>query len=233
MGLLKKLFGKSDDGVGKTKHMDASDWAAIMQELTAFRNLPPDTIAEMCAQMEVIPVKEGTVLIRQGDEGDYYYIIAAGMAKVTRGAVMLAKLEAGSRVGEEALITNAKRNATVTMITDGTVMRLSKTHFNAFLKEPQLVWLSQWEAQAKVDKGARWLDVRPAEDFRRGALSGAISIPMIDLRRRLRELNGATFYVCYCETGRESAAAAFLLKQYGGQTAVLRGGLRRYEGPKG
>ncbi len=48
----------------------------------------------------------------------------------------------GDAFGEEALLSDAKRNANVTMETNGALMRLSKDDFNELLKEPMLSWLT-------------------------------------------------------------------------------------------
>ena len=74
-------------------------------------------------------------MIRQGDEGDYFYIIREGTCSVTRLAsgnawdVPLAELSTGDCFGEDALVSDGTRNATVTMLTDGVLMRLSKQQF--------------------------------------------------------------------------------------------------------
>ena len=110
------------------------------------------------------------------------------------------------------------------------VMRLSKADFSQFLKEPRLAWVSPLEAYNAVQQGARWLDVRPPAEFKRGCLPNALSLPVQELRERAETLDKGVTYICYCQTGRVSASAAFLLGQYGFSVAVLRGGLRHLPG---
>ena len=62
--------------------------------------------------------------------------------------------------GEEALLSDAKRNANIIMATNGTLMRLSKEDFNELLKEPMLTWVTREEGDELVKNGAVWLDVR-------------------------------------------------------------------------
>ena len=69
-------------------------------------------------------MKAGQAVIRQGDPGDYYYVMREGRANVSRKAesgkvVMLGELGAGQGFGEEALLAGAPRNATVVMLTPG------------------------------------------------------------------------------------------------------------------
>jgi len=89
----------------------------------AFAQLPPAHIEELLGRFKRIEAKSGEVIIREGAEGDYYYVVESGKARVERmigGVLMLlADLKSGDAFGEEALVSEAKRNATVTMRTDG------------------------------------------------------------------------------------------------------------------
>ncbi len=190
-----------------------------------FRAVPPANLRHLLERIEPVPVRAGDVIVRQGERGDYYYLIDSGRARVTR-TIELARLGEGAGFGEEALISEGRRNATVTMETDGVLLRLSKRDFDHLLKEPVLHWIEPDEARRRVNAGARWLDVRHAKEFHRFHLPGAVSLPLHELRLRLDELDPATHYVCYCRTGRRSSAAAFLLMQRGFGVSVLRGGLQ-------
>jgi rhodanese-related sulfurtransferase len=200
-------------------------WIRKMRHIMAFKNMPPANIKALLEKMETIMVKEGDVVVKQGDEGDYYYVLTEGEAVVTR-MVELASLTPGASFGEEALVSANKRNASVTMRTNGMLMRLSKQNFNALLKEPLLERVSPDEARARVNKGSVWLDVRHAKEFAYARLPKAINIPLHEVRLRLDELDKDKTYVCYCSTGRRSSAAAFLLVQNGFKACVLNGGVK-------
>lgn len=201
------------------------DWVARMRHIMALKNLPPANVKALLGRMERISVKAGEVVVQQGRPGDYYYVLTEGKARVTR-TVDLAELQAGATFGEEALIADALRNATVTMASDGTLMRLSKEDFNELLREPLIHWLAPDEARQLNEQGAVWLDVRHANEYLHQHLSGACNLPLHELRARLGELDRNKHYICYCKTGRRSSAAAFLLSQRGFQASVLRGGLQ-------
>ena len=104
-------------------------------------------------------------------------------------------------------------------------MRLSKDGFNDYIKEPILTWFSPKEAQAKVAGGAKWIDVRPEKEAKE-RLHGAMPIPLANIRQRASELDKSALYICYCQNGRMSSTAAFLLSQQGFNVGVLRGGLQ-------
>ena len=200
-------------------------WIRKMRHIMAFKSMPPANIKQLLGRMESVPVYKGDTIVTQGEVGDYYYVLTEGEAKVTR-TVELATLEPGRSFGEEALLSGSKRNASVTMLTDGVVMRLSMTDFNELLKEPLLARVSPDEARLRVAKGAQWLDVRHAKEYHHSHLPKAINIPLHELRLRMDELDKNIPYICYCGTGRRSSAAAFLLVQKGFQACVLNGGVQ-------
>ncbi|MGE0383803.1 MAG: cyclic nucleotide-binding domain-containing protein [Gammaproteobacteria bacterium] len=207
-----------------------SDWMTRILQSQAFQQVPPANIQAMFMRMQELPVRTGEVIIRQGDDGDSYYIIKSGKAKVTRASktgadLMLAQLSDGDAFGEEALLSEAKRNATITMVTDGVLMKLSKEDFNALLKEPMLSWVTWDDAEKRVREGAAWLDVRLESEHANSGLPGSINIPLFMLRLKADSLPNNPPYIIYCDTGRRSSAAAFLLGERGFQVYVLKGGL--------
>jgi len=194
-----------------------------------FAHLPPANIGKLLNRVEAIAVWEKDVIVREGEEGDYYFLIESGRAQVTRrvgGAdLLLAELKAGDVFGEEALVSDAKRNATVTMKSNGVLLRIKKQDFLELMKEPLLHRISFAEAKEKVKQGAVWLDVRHPPEYRYDKLPGAINVPLNDIRNAIGVLNKATPYIAYCQSGRRSAAAAFILAQSGYDVYVLENGL--------
>lgn len=208
-----------------------SQAAGKMNQSTTFRNLPPANIEELFQRMETLAVSKGDTIIRQGDPGDYYYILDSGAARVTRRMspdgpeVELAVIGEGGSFGEEALISDNPRNASITMIEDGQVRRLAKSDFIELLQEPLLDWVDLDAAFEALGEEAQFLDVRVKSEFNEGHLPNAIDIPLFELRQRYPELDPDTHYICYCSTGRRSSAGAFLLVQNGFRASVLKDGL--------
>lgn len=214
---------------------DDSDWMTRILQSRAFLQIPAANIQAMFMRMQEVPVRAGEVVIRQGDDGDFYYIIKTGRAKVTRASktgaeLVLATLKDGDAFGEEALLSEAKRNATITMDSDGVLMRLSKDDFNALLKEPMMSWVSKEEALEKIDRGALWLDVRLESEHANTGIPNSVNIPLFMLRLRADSLDPGVPYIVYCDTGRRSSAAAFLLSERGFHAYVLKGGLIGQQG---
>jgi rhodanese-related sulfurtransferase len=195
-----------------------------------FAQLPSARIDELLRRFERIAVARGETVIREGDEGDFYYVIESGRFHVGRlvgGAdVVLAELKAGEAFGEEALVSEAKRNATVTALTDGQLLRLNRSHFNELLREPLLRRIGLDEASAKIRRGALWLDVRYPSEYQYDKLPGAINVPLAEVRNMFAVLDRTKEYIAYCQSGRRSAAAAFLFAQRGFKVWLLEGGLK-------
>ena len=195
-----------------------------------FASLPPANIELLLACFQRQSVSSGEEIVKQHERGDYYYVIESGRATVTReiaGArIELAQLHAGDVFGEEALIAEMPRNATVTMKTEGELLRLDGSDFVRLLREPLLHRIEADEAVARADAGAVWVDVRFPAEFRHDGLPGAVNLPLNELREALPNLAKDKDYVVYCKTGRRSSAAAFLLSQKGLHAFLLSGGMK-------
>ncbi len=207
------------------------DWMTKMLKSELFSHIPATNIQNMIMRMKEVRVKKGTTIINQDDPGDCYYIIKKGQCVVSRQTskdskpVLIAELRDGDSFGEEALLSESRRNATVTMITNGSLMRLAKEDFVELLQEVLVNKVSFRDACALVDEGAKWLDVQlPGESARR-TLPGSINIPLQGLRNSKDKLDSNTSYVVFCADGSQSASAVFLLGQYGYDAVLLHGGL--------
>lgn len=196
----------------------------------AFSRLPSASIDGLFQRLTSVAVKAGQVIVRQGDEGDFYYLIESGRAIVTRSSnlggppAVIARLSDGDAFGEEAPVSDNRRNATVTMETDGILLRLSKQDFIELLKEPLLNSVSLEAAEQMVVEGAQWIDVRLPSEFDYDHLPSALNLPLYEIREALSSLDKGQRYITYCRTGRRSSAAAFLMSQLGFNVYMLDGG---------
>lgn len=213
------------------KEDDDNDWMTQMLRSEIFHRIPAQNIQAVFMRMEAVTFKAGENVINQGEDGDYYYFIRKGRCVVnhtsakTGKVIKLAELGAGQGFGEEALISGGKRNATVTMLTDGSLMRLAKEHFDQLLKAPVLQSLTFEQAKEAVKNGAVWLDVRLESEHKHVAIPGSLNIPLYMLRIKAATLDKSKNYIVYCDTGRRSSSAAYLLSERGLNAGVLNGGL--------
>jgi CRP-like cAMP-binding protein len=209
----------------------SDDWMTTLLQTKAFHRIPPANIQAIFMRMQRLEAKTGDVIIKQGDDGDYFYVIVKGKCVVTRetplnkAGIKLAELGMGDTFGEEALIADAKRNANITMLTDGALMRLAKDDFRKLLNEPMLQWVEFEQAKNLVANGGKWLDVRLPSEFENVHLDDALNLPLYFLRLKLKTLDPKLHYIAVCDTGRRSSAAAYILAERDLNVSVLKGGM--------
>lgn len=211
---------------------DEDDWMSQILNAKAFHRVPPANIQAIFMKMEMVDYNAGDVVIQQGDTGDYFYIIKSGRALVTRPSpanpkgAKLAELHPGDNFGEEALLSDAKRNATITMLSKGQLVRLSKNDFISLLNEPSLKKVSYEQAKQQVASGtAAFLDVRLPQEYAAAHISNSENLPFMFMRMKMKNLDSSKQYILYCDTERRSSAAAFILNDNNFDAAILTDGI--------
>lgn len=206
-----------------------SDWMEALLSSDLFAQVPPANIQQLFTKFQEQEVHLGDVIIKEGDDGDSFYVIKEGRALVTRGAgsnqKTLAAIKNGACFGEDALIGETKRNATITMTTDGTVMALDKVSFIKLLKEPVIQQLTEAQYEKMVEEaeeGVVLIDVRLPLEFKHDHLAHARNIPLPELRKEIRDLEKVFTYVITCDGGRRSEIGAYLLNEAGLRALVLK-----------
>jgi len=208
---------------------DQNDWMTCFLQSKVFLRLPAQNIQALMMRLEEVKVKAGQVVIRQGDDDGYYYIIKSGRCRVSRKhspkdkELELAILNVGEGFGEEAIITHNRRGASVTMLENGSLMRLSRNDFNRLLVEPLIGTVNYMDVAN--DPRSVFLDVRNYEDHARDGIAGSKNITVPELRLKIDSLDRSKQYVVCSNTGSRAAAAAFLLCQQGVDAVLLRYGL--------
>ncbi|MFK7955245.1 MAG: cyclic nucleotide-binding domain-containing protein [Lysobacterales bacterium] len=208
---------------------ESARWVFKMLNSRALLRLPAGNIERMFERFELITVMPDRLVITEGGQGDYFYVIRSGEFQVTKTTdgqdKVVATLSEGDSFGEDALTSNEPRNANVKAKTAGQLMRLGKADFSELLKHPVVDWVSPGQASALVSGGGSLLDVRMKEEHQQRSLSGSRNTPLFRLREEMGGYKKDCPYVVYCETGERSASAAFILNKLGYQVYALRGGL--------
>jgi len=232
--LLEQLMSWDQLASYEVTEFDAGeDFKCIIRLMQSkiFLRLPSSNIDALLRRFQTISVKAGQIIVRQGEPGDYYYLIKKGKADVVRKlekqhkVSLIDHLEEGEGFGESALLSNSPRNATIVMKTDGELLRLGKREFDELMCAPIVNWLELDEARNLVKAGASLLDVRLEDEFSYGSIPGSTNLPLHLLRKQFNDLDSARHYIVFCQTGSRSCAAAFILSQHGITVSALRGGL--------
>ena len=213
--------GTSDLEESDIAREQPSNWMIRMLQSQRFAILPPQNIQRVFERMERVDVTADELIIRQGDPGGYYYVIEEGYCDVSREPahggreVHLSELGPGDGFGEEALVSDTPRNASVTMRSSGVLMRLNKESFVELIRDPLINKVSYPDARRMIDEGAGWIDIRHRDQFAKGAFRNARNIPRAVIRVECRKLvKGRKYIVCGEDPGA-SAVAAFLLAERG------------------
>lgn len=206
---------------------EGDDWMAVMLRAPALQRVPPANIVRVMAAIERVEFAAGETIIREGDPGEHYFVLVEGTCRVFRLDTVtleyheLDQLSAGQAFGEEALVSGNPRNASVEAVTSCRLARLAARDFNRFLREPLLKTVTLIEAA----QNAQRVDVRLPDEFAGGHLRGAINLPLADIRSMCSRLDRKRPVVVYCDGGRRSASAAFLLGERGFDASWVEGGV--------
>ncbi len=203
----------------------------------ALRNTPAARIEELMQSFVPQAVQERQVMTHQGEAAREFYIVDSGTALATRESpadegesIELAQLGEGECFGVEALGDAPVSTATVSMISDGMLMRLPAEDFQRLQTPPQQALVAASAAIELISTGGHWLDVRQRGEWQNSHLPGAYNLPLQEVRLHAGRLDPTVHYVCYCNSGRRAAAAAHILTQIGIAASVLNGHYRHVGG---
>ena len=111
---------------------------AILKKCSVFKEMSPSDLTDIAQKMTEEHFAPGESIIRTGDVGDKFYVIASGSTNITvesEGSTRaVAKLGEGDFFGEVALLRDQPRNATVTCREPTVVYSLSKENFLAGMR---------------------------------------------------------------------------------------------------
>jgi CRP-like cAMP-binding protein len=212
---------------------DLQETLARLRNPAVFMHLPFSNVEEAFRRMTRRGVEAGEEIMQQGDIADNFYVIEKGMAEVwQQGAYddapeLVAELGVGSHFGEDALVGDCARNATIRIKEGGTLLVLDGNDFRELIRKPMLHEIDVKVAKTWMDSGDRvMLDVRYEEEWEDARIPGVTLIPLHELRDRIDELDRETGYITYCLSGKRSAVAAMILAQQGIDAVCMRGGIR-------
>ena len=208
-----------------------ADWMLTLLRSNLFYKVPPMNLREILNRFQPVVLSSGTTVMRQGEEGDCCYVIKEGLVGVYQSRdgrsqpEKVAELGPGRCFGEDALVNNTVRNATIQVLNNAVLMRLDKQDFFLLLKQPPIATVQLARALEQHQHGSQWLDVRTEEEYEAGHFPGALNMPLNLLKLKSRMLDRHRHYLIYCNSGRRSQAAAHFLSQEGFDVNWLAGGI--------
>ncbi len=216
--------------------VDMDDWGSMdglerALSYGVFAQMNAINIQRALLKIEELPLETGDTVVNQGDPGDFYYVLKSGSVEIARTdsngrEYRLGVKGPGTAFGEEALVTGSNRNATVRMLTSGSVMRIAKNDFIELIRDPLLRHASREYAERLVEKGAYWLDVRDEASFVSGSMLGALNVPVALLRLKREGLNREDTYIVCSDDLNTSALGCYLLVERGFDAYLYEGELQ-------
>lgn len=201
-------------------------WITSLMEFPLFFNLPPSNMETLLEKFEKLEVSTDQVVINEGDLGDYFYLLMKGTARVIIGGdeSRPIRLSRGAYFGEEALISDTARSATVIMDSEGVLARLDKESFQSLLNNPlvQHVTYAKFKEETLDNSAFEELDIRAHSEFEHIPFPKCLHIPLSDLRQQLETLDKSKVYYLTEEGGQRSEVAAHILCQNSFKAKVIR-----------
>ena len=207
---------------------ESLDWMDALLRSPLFSQVPAANIQKLLVRFQEREVVIGEVIVKENDRGEDFYVIKDGRAIVTQGdghkEKTVAAIQTGDCFGEDALIAESERNATVTMASNGSLMVLGKQDFDELLKKPIIKSITLEELYIQMDEGDSGtvvIDVRHPQEFRHDRLKGSDNVPLNHLREKLKTMNPDFHYVVCCDGGRRSEVAAYIMTESGFNAVCL------------
>jgi CRP/FNR family transcriptional regulator, cyclic AMP receptor protein len=107
----------------------------FLKGVDLFKTIPGEElsyIAQITDEVEFTPTQ---TVVKEGDQGDAMYLIVDGKVKVHRGESVLAELGSSQCFGEMSILDAEPRSATVTAITELTLLKIQREDFKELLAE--------------------------------------------------------------------------------------------------
>ena len=208
------------------------DWMTTLLKSPIFRALPPANLQKIVMALNEVQFNKGEFIIKQGEPGDYYYLIKKGHCLISRKPsanareIKLAQLGSQDTFGEDSLLSGDLRNVSVTALTDVSLIRLDKDRFLSLIKEPSLKFIEHAQLPEALANGAILIDVRAPDQYKQHHLPESINAPFFSLRVQLKSIDKKRPVIVICEDGKASEAAAFLLLRNKIQTQIIKGGMK-------
>jgi serine phosphatase RsbU (regulator of sigma subunit) len=113
--------------------------ANLLARIPFFTDLPADELDRIMAQLEIVNLRSGEILFREGEAGEHMYIVVSGdleilMAPNTDNELILNRVPQGEYIGEMSLITGAPRTASVRAHGDVVLLSMSRAQLMDLLQ---------------------------------------------------------------------------------------------------
>ena len=114
-------------------HKDAK--VDLLKAVPLFAGCSKAELQRIASLADELDLAEGATLIREGERGREFIVVASGTVRVTRGGKTLRDLGAGDFIGEIALVADVPRTATVTATSPVRLLVVTDRAFKSVLEQ--------------------------------------------------------------------------------------------------
>jgi CRP-like cAMP-binding protein len=111
----------------------------VLSYVPLFRGLKKRQLKHLAGLFTIEDYMADATIVREGTEGDAFYVVISGQAKVTKNRRFIVRLVPGDHFGEIAAIDGGERSATVTSETPMKLAAMSRKALRKALRDdPEL-----------------------------------------------------------------------------------------------
>jgi len=122
----------------------------VLSYVPLFRGLTKRQLKHLASYCEVADYMADAVIVKEGTDGDAFYVVLKGQAAVTAGGRFLARLVPGDHFGEIAALDGGPRSASVTSETPVTLATMSRPSLLKALHDDPEISLKLMEELARM-----------------------------------------------------------------------------------
>ena len=201
-----------------------SDWMALFYQSPLAINLSAKKLQQVFSSLTSVAVNGGETIVKCHTQADFFYIIEKGYAEVITESSGPFKgkrfeLEPGDYFGDESIVAQTIRNASVIMTSDGLLGRMEMSVFNNLIK-PSLVIKPSVNELLELSNPI-YCDVRLPLEYKLEHLPFSMNVPVGRIRKNLSLFDKNRVYVITPEGGHRSELAAYIMMQSGIETYCM------------
>ena len=205
------------------------NWMERLLSTPLFEFIPPTNIQALFKRFKTRQVARGEIIIKQGDPGDFFYMIKTGAVSVhveMNGKVnQVAKLTAGQSFGQDALVSDLPRNATVMATAPCELGMLTEADFEDLLLNPVIEVITPAEIEESVrvhGTQVQILNLYQPDEPQPEPAADELAIPFMALRNHIHKLSTEIVYAVRGPASPKiNLLGAYLLNEAGHNAYVL------------
>jgi len=138
------------------KEAHENELLSYIKDLPFFNTFTENQIDQILSACDLVKVKKGETIIKEGEIDDTFYILISGKVVVKTGSKRVAVLEKGQCFGEMAYLTGEARSATIISKEECILLKISSTLLEGLSKDIQLLFFKNFTQTiiTRLSKGA-------------------------------------------------------------------------------